>query len=111
MERISVPGRTRVKWSRLGNRSFPPAVAWSVRLARKISNPGPTVSWCGVAEPFTERLRTNELRPRVVIKRTCSTMRDLRESAKALRALLAERVLVLDGAMGTMLQQCDLTAA
>ena len=38
-------------------------------------------------------------------------MRDLRESAKALRALLAERVLVLDGAMGTMLQQCDLTAA
>ena len=38
-------------------------------------------------------------------------MRDLRESAKALRALLSERVLVLDGAMGTMLQQCDLTAA
>ena len=38
-------------------------------------------------------------------------MRDLRESAKALRALLAERVLVLDGAMGTMLQQCNLTAA
>jgi 5-methyltetrahydrofolate--homocysteine methyltransferase len=38
-------------------------------------------------------------------------MRDLRESAKALRALLAERVLVLDGAMGTMLQQSDLTAA
>ena len=38
-------------------------------------------------------------------------MRDLRESAKALRALLAERILVLDGAMGTMLQQCDLTAA
>jgi len=28
-----------------------------------------------------------------------------------LRALLSERVLVLDGAMGTMLQQCDLTAA
>jgi 5-methyltetrahydrofolate--homocysteine methyltransferase len=38
-------------------------------------------------------------------------MRDLNESAKALRALLSERVLVLDGAMGTMLQQCDLTAA
>ena len=38
-------------------------------------------------------------------------MRDLTESAKALRALLSERVLVLDGAMGTMLQQCDLTAA
>jgi 5-methyltetrahydrofolate--homocysteine methyltransferase len=38
-------------------------------------------------------------------------MRDLRESAKALRALLAERVLVLDGAMGTMLQQSDLSAA
>ena len=38
-------------------------------------------------------------------------MRDLSESGKALRALLSERVLVLDGAMGTMLQQCDLTAA
>ncbi len=38
-------------------------------------------------------------------------MRDLTESGKALRALLSERVLVLDGAMGTMLQQCDLTAA
>src|SRR5271165_5338636 len=38
-------------------------------------------------------------------------MRDLKESAKALRALLSERVLVLDGAMGTMLQQCDLKAA
>jgi 5-methyltetrahydrofolate--homocysteine methyltransferase len=38
-------------------------------------------------------------------------VRNLTESAKALRALLSERVLVLDGAMGTMLQQCDLTAA
>jgi 5-methyltetrahydrofolate--homocysteine methyltransferase len=38
-------------------------------------------------------------------------MRNLTESAKALRALLSERVLVLDGAMGTMLQQRDLTAA
>src|SRR3982074_2588935 len=38
-------------------------------------------------------------------------MRDLNESAKALRELLAERILVLDGAMGTMLQQRDLTAA
>jgi len=62
MERISVPGGTRVKWGRLGNRSFPPAVAWSVRLARKIGNPGPTSSWCGVAEAFTERLATKELR-------------------------------------------------
>jgi 5-methyltetrahydrofolate--homocysteine methyltransferase len=38
-------------------------------------------------------------------------MRDLNESGKALRGLLTERVLVLDGAMGTMLQQCALTAA
>ncbi len=38
-------------------------------------------------------------------------MKNLRESEKALRELLAERVLVLDGAMGTMLQQRDLTAA
>ena len=38
-------------------------------------------------------------------------MRDFNETAKALRALLSERVLVLDGAMGTMLQQCDLTPA
>jgi 5-methyltetrahydrofolate--homocysteine methyltransferase len=38
-------------------------------------------------------------------------MRDLRESQKALRELLAQRILVLDGAMGTMLQQRELTAA
>ena len=38
-------------------------------------------------------------------------MRDLKQSDKALRELLAERILVLDGAMGTMLQQRDLTAA
>jgi 5-methyltetrahydrofolate--homocysteine methyltransferase len=37
-------------------------------------------------------------------------MRDLNESAKALRELLGQRVLVLDGAMGTMLQQRQLTA-
>lgn len=37
-------------------------------------------------------------------------MRDLRESARALREFLAERILVLDGAMGTMLQQRHLTA-
>src|SRR5450432_2223436 len=38
-------------------------------------------------------------------------MRNLKESERELRGLLAERVLVLDGAMGTMLQQRDLTAA
>ncbi|GAC1626759.1 MAG: methionine synthase [Candidatus Acidiferrum sp.] len=38
-------------------------------------------------------------------------MRNLSESAKALRELLAQRILVLDGAMGTMLQQRNLTAA
>src|SRR6201993_5623396 len=38
-------------------------------------------------------------------------MRNLNESAKALRELLAQRMLVLDGAMGTMLQQRNLTAA
>ena len=37
-------------------------------------------------------------------------MRDLRQSEKALRELLAERILVLDGAMGTMLQQRNLSA-
>src|SRR5208337_4720809 len=37
-------------------------------------------------------------------------MRNLTESAKALRELLSERILVLDGAMGTMLQQQRLTA-
>jgi 5-methyltetrahydrofolate--homocysteine methyltransferase len=37
-------------------------------------------------------------------------MRDLNESTKALRELLSERILVLDGAMGTMLQQRHLTA-
>ncbi len=38
-------------------------------------------------------------------------MGDLKQSGKALRELLAERILVLDGAMGTMLQQRHLTAA
>ena len=38
-------------------------------------------------------------------------MRNLNESAKALRELLSERILVLDGAMGTMLQQRGLSAA
>ena len=37
-------------------------------------------------------------------------MLNLNESAKALRELLSERILVLDGAMGTMLQQRHLTA-
>src|SRR6267378_469167 len=38
-------------------------------------------------------------------------MRNLTESARALRDLLSQRILVLDGAMGTMLQQRDLSAA
>jgi len=37
-------------------------------------------------------------------------MRNFNESTKALRELLLERILVLDGAMGTMLQQRSLTA-
>src|SRR6202521_6224527 len=37
-------------------------------------------------------------------------MRDLKESARALRDLLSQRILVLDGAIGTMLQQRNLTA-
>jgi len=38
-------------------------------------------------------------------------MQDFREKTKALRELMGQRVLVLDGAMGTMLQQRSLTAA
>src|SRR5579862_3194639 len=38
-------------------------------------------------------------------------MRDLIKQGLALRELLRERILVLDGAMGTMLQQANLTAA
>src|SRR5213082_749731 len=38
-------------------------------------------------------------------------MRNLDESGKALRELLSQRILVLDGAMGTMLQQRDVSAA
>jgi len=38
-------------------------------------------------------------------------MRNFTEIGKSLRELMGQRVLVLDGAMGTMLQQCDLTAA
>src|SRR5271154_5976576 len=37
-------------------------------------------------------------------------MRDFKESTRALRELMEQRILVLDGAMGTMLQQCNLTA-
>jgi 5-methyltetrahydrofolate--homocysteine methyltransferase len=37
-------------------------------------------------------------------------MRNLNESGKALQELLEQRILVLDGAMGTMLQQANLTA-
>jgi 5-methyltetrahydrofolate--homocysteine methyltransferase len=37
-------------------------------------------------------------------------MRNLTESAKAIRELLNQRILVLDGAMGTMLQQRNLSA-
>src|ERR1700737_2598753 len=37
-------------------------------------------------------------------------MRNLTESGKALRELMNQRVLVLDGAMGTMLQQRELAA-
>jgi len=40
-----------------------------------------------------------------------SRMRNLKEAERALRGLLAERILVLDGAMGTMLQQRNLAAA
>jgi 5-methyltetrahydrofolate--homocysteine methyltransferase len=38
-------------------------------------------------------------------------MQNLTEKARTLRELLAQRILVLDGAMGTMLQQRNLTAA
>src|SRR5258707_15461648 len=38
-------------------------------------------------------------------------MRNFKDIGKDLRELLGQRVLVLDGAMGTMLQQCNLTAA
>src|SRR5438067_2134136 len=38
-------------------------------------------------------------------------MRNLHESAEALRELLSQRILVLDGAMGTMLQQRNLSAS
>src|SRR5260370_37451506 len=38
-------------------------------------------------------------------------MRNFKEIGKELRELLGQRVLVLDGAMGTMLQQRALTAA
>src|ERR1700719_5172306 len=37
-------------------------------------------------------------------------MRNLTESANALRELLSQRILVLDGAMGTMLQRQNLSA-
>src|SRR5215470_12305686 len=37
-------------------------------------------------------------------------MRNFKETEKALRELMEQRVLVLDGAMGTMLQQRDLHA-
>src|SRR5260370_513803 len=42
---------------------------------------------------------------------TFQRMRNLNESGRALRELLAQRIVVLDGAMGTMLQQRNLNAA
>ena len=47
-------------------------------------------------------------RPQVVV---LSPMRNFKEIAAELREMMGQRVLVLDGAMGTMLQQRDLTAA
>src|SRR5258708_39188419 len=47
----------------------------------------------------------------VTAKRSTPQMRNFKEIGKELRELMGQRVLVLDGAMGTMLQQCDLTAA
>ena len=38
-------------------------------------------------------------------------MKNLIQQGSALRELLRERILILDGAMGTMLQQENLTAA
>ena len=38
-------------------------------------------------------------------------MRNLIQQGLALRELLRERILIMDGAMGTMLQQANLTAA
>jgi 5-methyltetrahydrofolate--homocysteine methyltransferase len=49
--------------------------------------------------------------PRSKGARTFTVMQDFTKSAQALRELLSQRILVLDGAMGTMLQQRDLTAA
>jgi 5-methyltetrahydrofolate--homocysteine methyltransferase len=44
-------------------------------------------------------------------KRLTPRMRNFKDIGKDLRELLGQRVLILDGAMGTMLQQRDLTAA
>ena len=44
-------------------------------------------------------------------KRLTPRMRNFKDIGKDLRELLGQRVLMLDGAMGTMLQQRDLTAA
>src|SRR5712671_6361249 len=44
-------------------------------------------------------------------KRLTPRMRNFKDLGKDLRELLGQRVLILDGAMGTMLQQRDLTAA
>jgi 5-methyltetrahydrofolate--homocysteine methyltransferase len=45
------------------------------------------------------------------VKRLTPRMRNFKDIGKDLRELLGQRVLLLDGAMGTMLQQRDLTAA
>ena len=46
-----------------------------------------------------------------IVCATKSGMQNFREIEQALRELMGQRVLVLDGAMGTMLQQRDLSAA
>jgi len=45
-----------------------------------------------------------------IVFTTRSGMQNFKETEQALRALMGQRVLVLDGAMGTMLQQRDLSA-
>src|SRR5205814_6537919 len=51
------------------------------------------------------------LAPPAKIEGSTLPMTTPQERQQALEQILAERVLVLDGAMGTMLQQRDLTAA
>src|SRR6202162_3935837 len=64
--------------------------------------------WAAVYAQAAVSRPNSQLRP--IPRDNSKDMRNLIQQGLALRELLRERILILDGAMGTMLQQANLTA-